>query len=220
MGQGEKTKKRGRKKIIVLILVLVAAVAVIAAAFLLMGQNSEGKKQYQQEIQQEARNFTDQLIDGLDDSSGASTGELLTEGEQQAVAKELAKLDDTKKQQTLKTLSAAYSQALNKQKQEAFRMADNLVEEGKADWKALAARGENTAANKAKLASEYLARSAVLENQMDESFNALISKMEAQLTAEGIDPSELIAEYNAQYKKIKAENKSALMDKAMAALKK
>lgn len=220
MGQGGKTKKRSRKKAIALILILLAAVAVVVAAFLLMGQNSEGKKQYQQEIQQEARNFTDQLIGGLDDNSGTSTGEPLTEAEQQAVAKELAKLDDAKKQQVLKNLSAAYSQALNKQKQEAFRMADNLVEQGKADWKALAARGENTAANKAKLASEYLAKAAVLENQMDESFNALISKMEAQLTAEGIDPSGLIAEYNAEYKKIKAENKSALMDKAMVALKK
>ena len=54
---------------------------------------------------------------------------------------------------------------------------------------------------------------------MDASFQTLIGKMEEQLESEGIDPEPIIKEYEAEYKRIKDENRSAMMDKAMAAVK-
>jgi hypothetical protein len=87
-----------------------------------------------------------------------------------------------------------------------------------ADWSELKAKGEDTAANKAKLASEYLAKADAAEAQMDASFYALTDKMKAQLKEEGIDSTNIIAEYEEEYKKTKAQYKKEMMDKAMAAI--
>jgi len=52
------------------------------------------------------------------------------------------------------------------------------------------------------------------------SFHSLTVKMEEQLKAEGIDPTPIIEQYRAEYKKIKEENRSQLMDKVIASIKK
>lgn len=236
------TKNRGRGKnrrktrLIVTFVLLIACISV-AAVFFLWGQNSQESKQYEAQIRQETKDFTEGLISELDQidttEEGLNTEDnagvdippsevpsgVITEAEKQVIAEELAELDDERKQQVLQTLSVAYSQALNEQKQEAFHMADDLISQGKADWAELVARGENTAANKGRLASEYLAKSRVMEEQMDASFHALTAKMEEQLKVEGIDPTNIIAQYQEEYKKIKSENKKALMEKVMDAVK-
>ena len=135
------------------------------------------------------------------------------------ITEELAKLEDARKRQVLQTLSVAYSKALDKQKQEAFSMAENLIVQGRADWAAAVSEGENNTVNKGKLASEYLAKSKVMEEQMDASFASLAKKMEEQLKAEGIDPTAIIAEYQVEYETIKQENKKALMEKVMDAVR-
>jgi hypothetical protein len=146
--------------------------------------------------------------------------EIISEAEKQAVADELARLEDEKKRQALQILSVAYSKALAAQKQEAFRMADGLITQAKADWKALGSSGKADPTKRGEMVSEYLAKSKVLEDQMDASFEALIQKMNEQLSAEGIDPAALIAQYRAEYKKIKEENKGAMMSRALEAVKK
>lgn len=222
-------------------MILLFALIIVVAVFFLIGENSEGKKQYQEQIRQEAQDFTDELISELDKidtsevtSPAAAEGnpavsaetpltappEIITEAEKEIVSEELAKLEDEQKQRALQTLSAAYSKVLEQQKQEAFLMAERFVEQAKADWKALESSGEATAVKRGALISEYLAKSKVIEEQMDVSFETLIAKMEEQLNAEGIDPTAIIEQYRTEYKKIKEENKSALMDKAMAALEK
>ena len=237
----EHRKHTGRKKRKIGLVVtggLFAALIIVLAVFFLWGQNSGGKKQYEAQIKQEAQEFTDGLISeleqidtsdqGLDAENQEGAGsapaevpeEVITEAEKQVIAEELAKLEDERKQQVLKTLSVAYSKALDEQKKESFNLVEKLIADGKADWKALAAKGENTAANKGLLASEYLAKSKVLEQQMDASFQSLIAKMNEQLNAEGIDPEAMIAQYQAEYKKIKEENRAALMEKVLAAVNK
>lgn len=230
-------KKMRKVKIrnIVYILASIVAVSMIAVViFLFWGANSVEKKQYESQIKQETQTFTDSLISKLDqvNTSGSAAGttnggippseappEIVSETEKKIIGEELTKLDDERKQQVLQTLSAAYSKAFSEQKAEALRIATQLFNQGKADWEGLKAKGEGTTENKVKLASEYLAKASVAEAQMDASFNALTDKMKEQLKAEGIDPANIIAEYQEEYKIIKAQYKDELMDKAMAAIK-
>lgn len=230
-------KKMRKVKIrnIVYILASIVTVSMIAVViFLFWGANSVEKKQYESQIKLEAQVFTDSLISKLDQintsgpavettNPGISTPEAppeaVTGAGKEIIGEELAKLNNEKKRQVLQTLSEAYSKAFSEQKAEALKIAARLIAEGKAEWAALKAKGEDTAVNKAKLASEYLAKANVAEAQMDSSFYALTDKMEEQLKEEGIDPTSIIAGYKAEYEKIKAQYKKELMDKAMAAIK-
>lgn len=230
-------KKMRKVKIrnIVYVLASIVTVSIIAVViFLFWGANSVEKKQYESQIKQETQAFTDNLISELDQisTSGSAVGttnggispteappEIVTDAEKQIIGEELTKLDDERKQQALQTLSAAYSKAFSEQKAEALHIATQLFEQGKAEWDTLKAKGEGTTENKVKLASEYLAKASVAEAQMDASFNALTDKMKEQLRAEGIDPTNIIAGYQEEYKKIKAHYKDEVMDKAMAAMK-
>ncbi len=235
-----KRERKGNKRRISYILASVAIIIVIIIAiviFFYFGEYSEEKKQYESQIKQESEAFTDGLISELDQVDTSDQGlaaentengeitssevpaEINTDSEKQIIGEELAKLDDERKQQVLQTLSISYSKALNQQKAEALNMAARLSNQGKADWEELVSKGEKTSANKVKLASEYLAKSKTMEYQMDASFSALIQKMEEQLKAEGIDPTNIIAGYQAEYEKIKEQNKKEMMDKAMAAIK-
>lgn len=232
-GSGNK-RNRKRKKGLVLALILLFALVAVLAAFFLIGQNSEGKKQYEVQIKQETQSFTDEIVSELDRIDTSDEGlaaesatvppaeappEIVTETEKEAVSQELAKLEDERKQRVLQTLSVAYSKALEQQKQEAFSMADSLIAQAKADWKALGSSERTDPVKKGALISEYLAKVNVMEKQMDASFNSLIQKMTEQLQAEGIDPTALVAQYKVEYNKIKKENKDALISKAMAAVK-
>ncbi|MDD4564177.1 MAG: hypothetical protein PHE79_01630 [Eubacteriales bacterium] len=226
--------KRKRIKRLVLVLILLLVLVIVLAAFFLMGQNSEGKKQYEAQIKQETQNFTEKIVSELDKidttDEGLAAGitdvppeeappEIITETEKEIVSKELAKLEDERKQQVLQVLSVAYSKALEQQKQTAFSMADNLIAQAKADWKAAGSSGKADPVKRGAMISEYLAKVKVMEAQMDAGFGTLTAKMDEQLRAEGIDPAALIAQYKAEYNKIKEENKDALMSKAMASVK-
>lgn len=230
-------KKMHKVKIrnIVYILASIVTVSMIAVViFFYWGANSVEKKQYESQIKQETQAFTDSLISELDQvntsesavettkggiSPSEAPPETVTGAGKKIITGELNKLDDEAKQQALQTLSAAYSKAFSEQKAEALRIAARLIDEGKADWAALKAKDEATAENKVKLASEYLAKANAVEAQMDASFNALTDKMEEQLKEEGIDPTNIIAGYQAEYKKVKEQYKKEIMDKAMAAIK-
>ena len=207
---------------------------IIVAVFFLMGQNSKEKREYEAAIKQQSQEMTDSLISELEQIDTSELGqspmdgtvsstevpdEIITDAEKQLIGEELAKLEDERKRQILQTLSVAYSKALNEQKQEAFSMVDDLVAQAKADWSAIGGEGDDSSVKRGSLITGYLAKSRVMENQMDANFDALVSKMKEQLEAEGIDSTAIIEEYKAEYEKIKAENRSALMDKAWAAIK-
>ena len=235
MTRGNKIKgtKRSKTKIIALVLIFILVlIAVAAVFFFLSGQNSDEKRKYEEKLSQEINTFTDGQIakldkvdtsdDGLhaaDQESLKETEAVVTDAEKKMLETELAKQGNERKQQILKTLTAAYSQALQAQKKEALSQVEALANQGKADFAALSANGENTAANKGLLASEYLAKSKVLEGRMDASFQALLTKMEAQLKAEGIDPDPIIKAYEGEYKRIKEESRSAMMSKALNSIK-
>lgn len=207
--------RKVRIRNIVYVLISIAAVSIIAIVFFFWGVNFAEKKQYELQIKQESQAFTDKLISELDQvrASGPAAGT-----ENPIESEGLVSSDDVRKQQVLQTLTAAYRNAFNEQKSEALSIAARLIEEGKADWEELKAKGENTAANKAKLASEYLAKADAAEAQMDASFYTLTDKMKTQLKEEGINPTNIIAEYEEEYKKIKAQYKKEMMDKALAAI--
>jgi hypothetical protein len=233
-----KKKRKGRIRNIVYVITSIAAFTIVAVViFFYSGANSAEKKQYESQIKQESQEFTDGLISALDQVDTSDQGlvaenteneetspseaptEIISDPEKQIIGEELAKLDDARKQQVLQTLSISYSKALNEQKAEALNMASRLSEQGKADWAELKAKGEDTAVNKAKLASKYLAKSKTMEAQMDASFAALTDKMEKQLETEGIDPTNIIAGYKTEYENTKEQYKKEMMEKALAAMK-
>lgn len=233
MKRKEKQKKRGKTGLVLLCMIILCAVAI--AVFFLIGEYSQGKKEYEAQIKTQTQELTDKLISEIEnvdttdkglagqeaansDSEEVPDG-IITNAEKELVAEELAKQEDERKQKVLQTLTVAYSKALNEQKQAAFQMVEDLIVQGKADWAAMVADGEGTAVNKAKLASEYLAKSDVMESEMDASFEALAATMEEQLKAEGIDPASIIDGYRAEYDKIKEENRQSLMNKVLDQIK-
>lgn len=222
-------RRKMKKRWIVLVLILLVLLAAVAI-FFWTGANSQEKKQYEARIQEQTQEMKDTLLSELDraDTSDEGLSQMeaseepsatLSEAEKQLLAQELAKLEDQRKQKVLQALSITYSKVLNEQKQTAIRMVSDLVEQAKADWAALVTKGENTTVNKGRLASEYLAKSKAMETQMDAAFQALLDKMKEQLEAEDMDPAPIIQTYKDEYKIIKEENRSALLDKAMEALK-
>lgn len=203
-----------RKKVVLSLLsVLVLAAIAAVAVFYLSGQNSAQKKQYEVQVKQEVKVFTDHLVAELDQIKPLTAS---TSGQGIVSSKSNTKQAADAKQQVLQANSAVYSKVLHEQKSQAVGMVNSLVAQGKADWLAAKAKGDANAATKGKLASEYLAKGQVLEAQMDASFNTLMVKMEAQLRAEGQDPAPVIEKYRAQYKAIKEQNRSAMLRKAMA----
>ena len=230
--KGHPGRKRASLYVLCTLLLIIAAIIML---FLILGQQSNEKKQYEEKIRQETETMTDELITELDriNTSGGgfwnadekdmavsakAPGEVISESEKQMIDKELKKIDDEKKRKILLTLSAAYSQVLNRQKQEAFSRLESLVAQAKADWAALGDGGDR-AVKKAALIFEYLAKAEVLEEQTDASFGSLMSKMQEQLENAEIDSSEIIAQYKAEYKRMKEENRKLLMDKAVNAVK-
>ncbi len=224
-----KTEKRKKRTLAVIGLSL-CSILIILAGFFIVWTHSDEVKEYEARTTKTAQAFTEQLVseiestDTSDDSLQAEAPPaeapkaLITEAEKQVIAQELSKLEDERKQRVLQTLSVTYSQALNQQKNQAFAMVDELLAEAKAEYLTLAESGQATAVNKGKLATEFLAKANVMESQMDASFSSLISTIEQQLSAEGIDPGAIVAKYRAEYNSIKEANRSALMEKAMAAL--
>ncbi len=235
--QKKRTKNKKRKSIIIFLLIIIASLIAVAV-FFLAGQYFQEKKDYEAQTNQESQAFTENLITELDQVDTSEEGvlsedtlsgtktttkvpeEIITEVEKKVIGEELAKLNDKKKQKALQALSVAYSKALNQQKLQAFTMVDKLIDQAKVDWAEIGNdNSDESALARGKILTEYLAKSKVLEEQMDASFNALISKMEEQLTAEEIDSTAIIDQYRAEYQKIKEANRDALMEKAMAAVK-
>lgn len=200
--------KRAKTNLIGIGALLIVSMGLIAALYLNL-QNSEDQKKYEAQIKQESQDFTDKLISQLDKIDAPA----------QKVEVPASISNDAKKQQVLKTLTAAYNIVLNEQKANAIGMASSLVSQAKDEWAAILSSGNATLANKGKITSEYMAKAQAMEVQMDTNFNALISKMKEQLAAEGIDSASIIAQYKAEYQKLKEENRSELMTKALAAIK-
>lgn len=224
-----KSEKR-RKRTLAVIGISLLTIAITLAGVFIVGFNSEEVKEYEAKTSETAEAFTEQLVSEIEstDTSDsalvtdnpplAAPAGLITEAEKQVISQELAKLEDERKQRVLQTLSVTYSQILNQQKNQAFTMVDALLADAKAEYQVLVASGQDTAVNKGKLATEFLAKASVMESQMDASFYSLTGTIEQQLTSEGIEPDAIIAKYQSEYNSIKEANRSALMAKAMSAL--
>ncbi|MDD4583152.1 MAG: hypothetical protein PHR60_03060 [Eubacteriales bacterium] len=202
-----------RKRTIVLIFVAGILLIAIMGIFLFLqeGKNSDEVKEYREQITEENTRITESLISEVESITESATGKQAAE--QSGLAPE------EQKAQVQNTLTEMYYEILLKQKAQTFAMADGLVEQCKAEYVSLKQSGNWNAAVKASFISKYLAKSDVIEEQMDESFNALVNKMEEQLKAAGIDSSLIIEQYRVEYKLIKEENRSNLMDKALAEIK-
>lgn len=236
-------KVKSRKKIVIISILVIILLLLCMIAVFIFGGNSQDKKEYKEQIANESQTFTEQLLAQMDsfveaqkNGEQADPNEIENNGqegvnptqpttyqltaEQQAVVEqEKAKLKDEKKQALLQSLAENYTSVMNQQKDQAFSMLDSLLAQGKAEWSTLQSQGKATPTAKGSLASEYMAKVTSLEKTIDASFATIIAKMESQLKTEGIEPEPIIAQYQADYKKIKESNRDAMFDKAMRAIK-
>lgn len=209
-------RKNASKRTIHPLLWLLPAILIIlmllAAAFFLIGFDAQEKNAYEQILKQEVSEMTAELTDELDQLEENET-QISPEA---APGIERDAGDASNKEELRNRLVASYDQVLKHQQSMAVSMVNNLAAQALSDYRALKASGEDSKANLSKLASEYFAKASIMESQVDSSFNAVLGKMETQLEAQGIDPDPIISQYQAEYKKIKAANRKAMMDQMMA----
>lgn len=215
MEQPTKQIRKSKKRIWivggVIILTILVGVGVLLRGIYLV--DTEG---YEQEVRQVAETQINQLIDSLEEEKTM----LEQEEPQEVFEPDQERLVPSKKQtqRSLESLLPLYEKALNQMKDQDIQLAYHLIAQGKADWAALVSKGENTLANKQKLASEYIAKGRVLEQQMDENFNQLLATIEVQLEEEGIEAEAVLKDYRAKYQSIKETNKKKLMQKITKAV--
>lgn len=228
-----KTGKKKKKRItFITITVIILIIAVVGVAYSILGPNSEKNKEFEKQNSIETEELTDKLVeeiedidtkavkDDKDDAVEADISPALPAEDQKIIDQEAAKMDDAKKQQLLQTLAANYNSILNQQKAGAIAMIENLIAQGKAEWEAMVAAGENTPAAKGAKISEYLAMINTMEKNMDASVEKVLARMEQQMKDEGIEATPIIDKYRADYESIKAANRSIMLNKAKEALKK
>ncbi|QHI71304.1 hypothetical protein [Aminipila terrae] len=207
---------------------LITLFIITLGLFWLVGFNSYAKIQYEEKNLKEIQKITDESIGQIENIdtkeilNGAAADKekiTLTQSEQKILDTEIAKIDDVKKQELLAALAKNYSSVMENQKKQAFHMLDDLIKQGRKEWKGIEERGENTPIVKGEKISEYLAMVNVMEKNMDQSFETVLAKMQEQLEAEGIDPDPTINQYRKEYKSIKEENRQIMMDKGIKAIK-
>ena len=143
----------------------------------------------------------------------------MTATEEKILTQEVAKIDDTGKQELLRSLAEQYSGIMHNQEEEALNMLDQLIAQGKSEWNEIVAKGENTPIVKGEKISEYFAMVNVMEKNMDASMNTVLATMEEQMKAEGIEAKPIIDQYRTDYNNIKEANRGVMFNKAIAALK-
>lgn len=245
---GNKKKGRGWKIALLILAIIIAVIAIAGFSFLNSGKNSEAVKEYEKQITAETEKVTEQRISEIDqitqdvlssldiegngadggqagdnpgtDANNSGTGTSGTSsgtqgGSTAAAANVKSQLTEAQKETIKSELKTKYYGILEQQKQDALGMVNSLLSQAKSDYKAAAAAGKGVSG----LIPQYMAKVDTMEASMDSSFNATVSKMEEQFEAFGIDGSEIISDYRAQYKSIKEANRKAFMDKALAAVK-
>lgn len=230
------TSRRKLHPLLKLLIALLIITLLIVAVFFFVGFNSPEKKEYEISLEKEMSAMTAELIQELDalfdenqriaseDIVGSEDLKIVDSasqpGENIVVSPENGskELDKAEKELLKQRLMASYEQVLAQQKNLAISMINGLAAQAVSDYNALKASGNDSKANLSKLASEYLAKSQVMESQVDRSFNTVINKMESQLRSEGIDPDPIIGKYKAEYRSIKETNRKKLMDKMLSQL--
>lgn len=222
-------KKTKIKSLLIALTVIIILSVITVGLFWFTGSNSKGKIQYANKNAKEIEQITANSVDAIDkiDTQKILNGDeesnqkeiTLPVNEQNVLNQELAKMDDAKKQELLKSLAASYSIIMQQQKTEALNMLENLIAQGKSEWDEIVAKGEDTPIVKGEKISEYFAMVNVMEKNMDASVNTVLATMEKQMEAEGIEAKPIINQYRLDYQNIKEANRGAMFDKAIEAIK-
>ena len=222
-------KKTKIKSLLIALTVIIILSVITVGLFWFTGSNSKGKIQYANKNAKEIEQITANSVDAIDkiDTQKILNGDeesnqkeiTLPVNEQNVLNQELAKMDDAKKQELLKSLAASYSIIMQQQKTEALNMLENLIAQGKSEWDEIVAKGEDTPIVKGEKISEYFAMVNVMEKNMDASVNTVLATMEKQMEAEGIEAKPIINQYMVDYQNIKEANRGAMFDKAIEAIK-
>lgn len=111
---------------------------------------------------------------------------------------------------------AAYENGFAKLKAEGDSIVDRLVVEVKAEYQAMKSSGGGKV-DLMKLASSYTSKAKAYEGSLDKSVDILITKMNEDLLAAGMDENkaqEYINRLKGEYKKQKEERRKFMLDKA------
>lgn len=208
---------------------IIILLVVTAGIFWYIGSNSEGRILYEAKNSKEVEKITEHSVEAIKEidtkeilTSNADSNQndiTLTATEERILIQEVAKIDDTGKQELLRSLAEQYSGIMHNQEEEALNMLDQLIAQGKSEWNEIVAKGENTPIVKGEKISEYFAMVNVMEKNMDASMNTVLATMEEQMKAEGIEAKPIIDQYRTDYNNIKEANRGVMFNKAIAALK-
>ncbi|MCG8482476.1 MAG: hypothetical protein MJA31_04135 [Clostridia bacterium] len=123
--------------------------------------------------------------------------------------------EETESKKELSEIQNIYDDALSNLEIKANQLLEDLISQAKAEYSNLSSEEKGSGAVLSKMASDYLNRSKELENQIDEIFYNLLSKMEDELIANDLDKS-IIKQYEDDYGARKKARRRELMEKALA----
>ena len=217
---GQQRKSSKIKSWLAVALFLVLAGATVTLAWYDTAVNNPENRAFKEQFKQETQQRTQQVLTELDQS----LEQALHPASQPEAPIQVTpvKADPVpvgpSKEEIKAALISSYDSNLLVQKEQAVRLVETLMAQGKAEWETLKAAGKSDATSKGKLASEYLDKVMAMEKELDQSFTTILAKMEEQLQEQGIEPGEIISGYKTEYEKIKEDTRRLMMDKAKAAI--
>ncbi len=231
------------KKVLIVILALAL---LLFLAYKIWVANDEDNQIYIEETREELENFEKDLMENIEadktdekknDEPIAETDNTKEDNDEQIVEtnntnevendepdeeidsnienKEQAE-EETESKKELSEIQNIYDDALSNLEIKANQLLEDLISQAKTEYSNLSSEEKESCAVLSKMASDYLNRSKELENQIDEIFYNLLSKMEDELIANDLDKS-IIKQYEDDYGARKKARRRELMEKALAA---
>lgn len=216
-----KTSTKKRKQIRMGAMITITLVLVIAGLFLFLRPDQEELNAFQDQISEEAGEITKNLQAQIQEATEESRTQAQDPeadrahlGETSADSNAQTKLTTNQKKQLEAVLAQKYRVILEDLKNQATGMLVAVLNQAKQEYSDLLASGNKNPETLGTLATEYMTKVDMMEDQMDASFDTLIQDMEAQFKAQGIDGAAIISQYQSEYNQVKETNRQAFMDKA------
>lgn len=225
------------KKLLIVIIALALLLFVVYNVWIV---NNEENKIYIKDTKEELKNFENELIQNIDKES--SETEDHNEAKNNEPIKETESNEDTNKsnnnnesaivvnndnnnqveivdnntktKKKLLDIKDTYNEAFSNLEVKANQLLENLISQAIEEYSNLTSEEKKSETALASMAIDYLNRANELENQIDEIFYSLLSKMENELIENDLDKN-IITQYEDEYITRKKARKKELMNKAL-----
>lgn len=218
-----KTNKRKTRIFILsvcILLVLIAAVAFFGHQLLFNNLDQDEKAAIDDEVGKITQSIVEEILnsdtDYFSETAGTDSGENAEGSPQTSQSEGEPNSQPDSKEDRIASVIAKYENGFEKLKREADAILARLVEEIKADYKALKASGGGKT-DLIRLGASYTNKVNAYESSFDSGVTLLLSKMGEDLRAAGMPEGEVkdyIRRVEAEYKEIKEKRQAQMLDKA------